>query len=117
MGRSEGGAAVIDKAEFYKRLDSIMNEFGIADHFFCGFDLEGVKLRSVRLGAGGSPSEANYERRENLLGVIEDTKIQMYTSRNPSIKAPKNLIGCPHGTPEGDFCPDCSNSGGFNEPI
>jgi hypothetical protein len=59
--------------EIESRLKLVMNECGIADYFFCGIDLEGVHIIGYAAGMN-KDNYSNTERRQRLIGVIEEAK-------------------------------------------
>ena len=57
------------------RLKALMDDAGIADYFFCGVLLNGVHIRGV--GVGHYEAEySNVERRQRLMGVVEEAKAE-----------------------------------------
>mgnify|MGYP003403941266 FL=1 len=99
----------MDKVEFYKDLEAVLEKHAIADHFIAAIDITGEVRTSVRFGAGQGASESNYLRRKTLLGIVEDQKMIMYTNTPTKLNPPENLVGCIHGTPKGIYCLGCQD--------
>lgn len=101
----------MDKKDFYKDLEALLEKHGVADHFLIAIAVDGEVRTSVRYGSEKGITESNYIRRKALLGEIENQKLIMYSPASV-VEKPAPLVGimsCEHLIPIGTFCAECGD--------